>query len=120
MSTIKAPKGPKGGFPIYWIYIIIIAFFLFWQFFNTPEGPKQISRSDFQQKYLYKGVVEKVTVVKSAEDYSVEVYVNKDSLAKKAGDSSLLKQKNYVGPNFVFDISAPEQFSKEIDEYNKT
>ena len=120
MSTIKAPKGPKGGFPIYWVYIIIIAFFLFWQFFNTPEGPKQISRSDFQQKYLNKGVVEKVTVVKSAEDYSVEVFVNKDSLAKKAGDSSLLKQKNYVGPNFVFDISAPEQFSKEIDEYNKT
>ena len=120
MSTIKAPKGPKGGFPIYWVYIIIIAFFLFWQFFNTPEGPKQISRSDFQQKYLNKGVVEKVTVVKSAEDYSVEVFVNKDSLAKKAGDSSLLKQKNYVGPNFVFDISAPEQFSKEIDDYNKT
>ena len=78
MSTIKAPKGPKGGFPIYWVYIIIIAFFLFWQFFNTPEGPKQISRSDFQQKYLNKGVVEKVTVVKSAEDYSVEVFVNKD------------------------------------------
>ena len=120
MSTIKAPKGPKGGFPIYWVYIIIIAFFLFWQFFNTPEGPKQISRSDFQQKYLNKGVVEKVTVVKSAEDYSVEVFVNKDSLARKSGDSSLLKQKNYVGPNFVFDISAPEQFSKEIDEYNKT
>ena len=120
MSTIKVPKGHKGGFPIYWVYIIIIAFFLFWQFFNTPDGPKQISRSDFQQKYLNNGVVEKVTVVKSAEDYSVEVFVNKDSLAKKAGDSSLLKQKNHVGPNFVFDISAPEQFSKEIDEYNKT
>jgi ATP-dependent metalloprotease FtsH len=122
MSTIKAPKSPKGGFPIYWIYIIIIAFFLIWQFFGAQEGPKQISQSEFSNKYLDSnatGVVKKVIVVKTEENYTAEVYVNADSLVKKLKDSSLVNLK--FGPNepqFFFDISAPELFSKEITDYN--
>ncbi len=122
MSSIKPTKNPKIGFPIYWIYIIIIAFFLIWQFFGAQEGPKQISQSEFSNKYLDSnatGVVKKVIVVKTEENYTAEVYVNKDSLLKKLKDSSLVNLRYSENePQYYFDISAPELFTKEMTDYN--
>ena len=121
MSTIKPTKSPKFSFPIYWIYIIIIGFFIIYQFFGTSDGPKQISQSEFTNKFLdstARGVVTKVVVVKSEESFTAEVFVNQDSLKKKIKDSTLTSKLSKNGPQYIFDIAAPELFSKELADYN--
>jgi len=121
MSAIKPTKTPKFSFPIYWIYIIIIAFFIIYQFFGSQDGPKQISQSEFTNKFLdstARGVVTKVVVIKAEESYTAEVYVNQDSLTKKIKDSTLTSKLSKSGPQYVFDIAAPELFSKELADYN--
>ncbi len=119
MSIPKSPKKPKVNLPIYWIYIAIIAFFIIYTFFGTQEESKEIKRSEFKQKYLDKGYVDRVVVVKTSENYSVEVYLDKDSIAKVKNDTLIKKIKIKDNePQFYFDMNEPGEFKKEIAEYN--
>lgn len=109
-------KGPK--FSIYWIYAIMILILLGLNFFSgsMSGGGKQMSFQEFRQKYLDKGLVEKLIVVNKKE---VEVFLEKGTEVKKEPDSKVPFVSDGEGPVGTFTIGSVEQFEDNMKEAQK-
>lgn len=106
-------KGPK--FSIYWIYAIMILILLGLNFFSGSMGSsgEQMSFQEFRQKYLDKGMVEKLVVVNGKK---VEIFLKADSKPEKDPDSKMPFVSNERTPVGTFSIGNIEQFDRDIKE----
>ncbi|HXS36925.1 MAG TPA: ATP-dependent zinc metalloprotease FtsH [Flavipsychrobacter sp.] len=112
-------KGPR--FNIYWIYGIIILAVLGVQFFSTSldNSNKEYSFKEFRTKYLDKGLVDKVVVIKNQD--LVQVYLKSGATAEPQPASktplNFSGDKSYA---FTFEIGSVEQFNQDLLDAQKT
>lgn len=111
----KTPKkGPK--FNIFWVYGIIFAGLILVQFyagnFNAATSTTY-SFQEFRDQYLYKGQVDKITVVNKTE---VEVFLTKEARETATPDTEKnpLATKKENTPSFTFRIGSTEQFRDDM------
>lgn len=106
-------KGPK--FSIYWIYAIMILVLLGLNFFSgsMSSSGEQMSFQEFRQKYLDKGMVERLVVVNSEK---VEIFLKEGAKPKKDPESNMPFVSNDKTPVGTFTIGNVEQFDRDLKE----
>ena len=113
----EEPKKKKGGFNSYWLFAILIVGLLATQFLSMNYGNKKtISEDIFFRQLLPSGDVDSIVYVNNS---TVEVYIKKDSIAKKSQYSSIKNTKIGTankGPFFDFDVISVPVFKTKLDE----
>jgi len=105
----EKPKFPK--FNLYWIYGAIFFALIIVGVMGTNEGPKTITYSDFENRILNGGDVEKVVVLVGSSP-SAEITIKSDALDKYKDlfDNATLPK---AGPHFSVRLPSLEEF-KEV------
>ena len=106
-------KKPKFTFPIYIVYIALIAVILGVNFYSVFQGTEKITESQFLT-YFDKNEIKKVTIVKTEQNYFVEVYLSDEALKKDPHNK--LKTTN-IQAQYKFDISDVDKFYSTIEKH---
>lgn len=104
------PKGPK--FNIYWVYGIIVSVVLIMLMFGNNFNSSIDTHSfyDFQNNYLNKGIVEKITIVnKDIAEAKLSAPAN---AVAPTPSKALTENKDLI---YSFPIGSVEQFNKDLD-----
>ena len=110
------PKGLKGiKFKIYWVYALIFIFFIGLQLIGT-EVTQPTTFTEFNQKMLQNGKVEKVVIVNKEKAF---IHIKKKFLSeeqfKKVSKKAFGDTPN-LGPHYSFEIGSVETFSNNLKE----
>ncbi|TCD02361.1 ATP-dependent zinc metalloprotease FtsH [Pedobacter frigidisoli] len=105
------PKKPQKGskFNIFWVYAAIIIAIVAAQFFFTSDSGKKVTYETFESQMLLPGDVDKIVAYQTEDLVKAEVYINKDSLAKKAiyktdKSKSAINLSNTPTPTVYFEV----------------
>lgn len=112
-------KFPQPKFSIYWIYAIVALAIIGLNFFYSGGSPVETNLQKVKTQMLPKGDVERLDIV--SNDRRVDVYLKKDrvkSYQKEFENSFSSPSKN--GPQFYFSIGSPDEFQKNIEDFQKT
>lgn len=112
-------KFPQPKFSIYWIYAIVALAIIGLNFFYSGGSPVETNLQKVKTLMLPKGDVERLDIV--SNDRRVDVYLKKDRVKnyKKEFENSFSSpSKN--GPQFYFSIGSPDEFQKNIEDFQKT
>lgn len=112
------PVPPK--FNMMWLWILIILGFFGLQFLFSGETAEKISYSEFEQKMLLPGDVDKLVAYKNNDLVDVEVYIKKDKLAEEkykdvAPQENSLMMSPAVGPQYVFTEPSPDILERKLN-----
>jgi len=110
------PNGLKGfKFKIYWVYALIFIFFIGLQLIGT-EVTQPTTFTEFNQKMLQNGKVEKVVIVNKEKAF---IHIKKKFLSeeqfKKVSKKAFGDTPN-LGPHYSFEIGSVETFSNNLKE----
>ncbi len=112
----EEPKKKKGGFNSYWLFAILIIGLIATQFMSLNYGTqKTISEDIFFRQLLPSGDVDSIVYVNSSV---IEVFIKKDSLAKKQQYANVRKTKLGTvnkGPIFDFEVISIQVFKSKLD-----
>lgn len=105
-------KGPR--FNIYWVYGIMFLLLIVAQFYSGGVGSnvKEMSFQDFNEKYLSKGIVDKVVIDKSND--VAEVYLKSAAEPEPASKTPFTAKDK--GPVITFTIGSIETFEKNMKD----
>lgn len=111
-------KGPK--FNIFWVYGLFFAALILFKLYGdgslTSGDAVEANFQEVKLKYLSKHMVDSLVVYNS----TVDVFLDKDSLKLPAHKELLAKLKGKErGPHLFFSIPGKEQFSNELEEFQK-
>lgn len=112
-------KFPQPKFSIYWIYALVALAIIGLNFFYSGGSPVETNLQKVKTLMLPKGDIERLDIV--SNDRRVDVYLKKDRVKsyKKEFDNGFSSpSKN--GPQFYFSIGSPDEFQKNIEDYQKT
>lgn len=103
------PKGPK--FNIYWVYGIIVLVLVGMTMFSNSFSNSIEAHSfyDFQNNYLNKGIVEKITIVNNE---IAEAQLKNTGVSNTTPSVSIGEKKEQ---NYSFRIGSVEQFNKDLE-----
>ncbi|RYY32068.1 MAG: ATP-dependent metallopeptidase FtsH/Yme1/Tma family protein, partial [Sphingobacteriaceae bacterium] len=112
-----SPKPPK--FNLMWLYAIVIIALLVVPTLMDSSSGERISYQVFETEMLKPRDVEKIEVYKSGELVYADVYIKKDSLAKKSQYAKVNKQRRTLslgssGPQYTFTDASYESLKQSI------
>ncbi len=112
------PKFPK--FNLYWAYGLIALALIVVSNLDFGQGPQKITYSQFEQKILKSGDIEKILVVRNEGTAEVTIVKGKLDLYKDLYDGTYTsKAPSEKGPHFTFSIPSIdklEEARKETEE----
>lgn len=108
---------PRRQFNPYWIYVVIAVVLIAQLLVSFSSGARKVQFSEFVEKMLLPGEVERVVVVPNEE--IAEIYIKPDALQKdtytEVRDKTFGQLPN-KGPHFYVPIGNAELFSEDLDE----
>ncbi len=112
----KNPKKKKGiNYNIFWIYGIIVVAILALQFWDFGAKPETVYWNDLSKMIKEKEVL-KITVINKEK---AEVTLKPEVFNQKKYDKLSEKKMDEEGPHFLFRISSPEVFHKQLQDIQK-
>ena len=112
-------KFPQPKFSIYWIYAIVALAIIGLNFFYSGGSPVETNFQKVKTIMLPKGDVERLDIV--SNDRRVDVYIKKDRVKKYQKEfENSISSPSKNGPQFFFSIGSPDEFQKNIEEFQKT
>lgn len=112
-------KFPQPKFSIYWIYAIVALAIIGLNFFYSGGSPVETNFQKVKTTMLPKGDVERLDIV--SNDRRVDVYIKKDRVKKYQKEfENSISSPSKNGPQFFFSIGSPDEFQKNIEEFQKT
>lgn len=112
-------KFPQPKFSIYWIYAIVALAIIGLNFFYSGGSPVESNLQKVKTQMLPKGDVERLDIV--SNDRRVDVYLKKDRIKNYKKDLETgISSPSKNGPHFYFSIGSPDEFQKNIEEFQKT
>jgi AFG3 family protein len=116
------PKPPKFNFM--WVYALVIATFIGIAVFSGNTGGRAIDFKKFETEMLKQGDVREIVAYKSGDLVVAEVYIKKDSLAKKAQYAEVRKAQNAFNvsnndPQYSFTDASYESLKQSINNAQK-
>ncbi|WP_320054891.1 ATP-dependent zinc metalloprotease FtsH [uncultured Acetobacteroides sp.] len=112
-------KFPQPKFSIYWIYAIVALAIIGLNFFYSGGSPVETNLQKVKTQMLPKGDVERLDIV--SNDRRVDVYIKKDRVKNYKKDfENSFSSPSKNGPQFYFSIGSPDEFQKNIEDYQRT
>jgi len=112
-------KFPQPKFSIYWIYAIVALAIIGLNFFYSGGSPVETNLQKVKTQMLPKGDVERLDIV--SNDRRVDVYLKKGRIKNYQKDfETSFSSPSKNGPQFYFSIGSPDEFQKNIEEFQKT